>query len=107
MGMKKIDIEKVATAIEADAGESLPDLRQALAEAKAGVGRVTTPDQILVRQARERSGLTQAVFAQRIATPVATLRDWEQGRFAPPGGVLCLLRLIVKHPELSQELSAV
>ncbi|MEI8324302.1 MAG: helix-turn-helix domain-containing protein [Betaproteobacteria bacterium] len=105
--MKKIDIEKVATAIEADAGESLPDLRQALAEAKAGVGRVTTPDQILVRQARERSGLTQAVFAQRIATPVATLRDWEQGRFAPPAGVLCLLRLIVKHPELSQELSAV
>jgi len=106
MGIKKIDIQKVATAIEADAGESLPDLRQALAEAKAGVGRVTTPDQILVRQAREKSGLTQAVFAERIATPVATLRDWEQGRFAPPGGVLCLLRLIIKHPELSQELSA-
>lgn len=106
MGIKKIDIEKVATAIEADAGESLPDLRQALAEAKAGVGRVTTPDQILVRQAREKSGLTQAVFAERIATPVATLRDWEQGRFAPPGGVLCLLRLIIKHPELSKELSA-
>ena len=106
MGIKKIDIEKVATAIEADAGESLPDLRQALAEAKAGAGRVTTSDQILVRQAREKSGLTQAVFAERIATPVATLRDWEQGRFAPPGGVLCLLRLIIKHPELSQELSA-
>jgi len=106
MGIKKIDIEKVATAIEADAGESLPDLRQALAEAKAGAGRVTTPDQILVRQAREKSGLTQAVFAERIATPVATLRDWEQGRFAPPGGVLCLLRLLIKHPELSQELSA-
>ncbi|MDR3212940.1 MAG: type II toxin-antitoxin system MqsA family antitoxin [Azoarcus sp.] len=106
MGIKKIDIEKVATAIEADAGESLPDLRQALAEAKAGIGRVTTPDQILVRQAREKSGLTQAVFAERIATPVATLRDWEQGRFTPPGGVLCLLRLIIKHPELSQELNA-
>lgn len=106
MGIKKIDIEKVATAIEADAGESLPDLRQALAEANAGLGRVTTPEQILVRQAREKSGLTQAAFAERIATPVATLRDWEQGRFTPPGGVLCLLRLIVKHPELSKELSA-
>jgi putative transcriptional regulator len=35
------------------------------------------------------------------------LRDWEQGRFAPPGGVLCLLRLIIKHPELSEELSVV
>ena len=106
MGIKKIDVEKVAKAIEADAGEALPDLRQALAEAKAGLGRVTTPDQILVRLAREKSGLTQAAFAERIKTPVATLRDWEQGRFAPPGGVLCLLRLIIKHPELSSELSA-
>lgn len=103
---KKIDIERVAAAIEADAGEHLPDLRQALAEAQLGLGRITTPEQILVRQAREKAGLTQAVFAERIATPVATLRDWEQGRFVPPGGVLCLLRLIVKHPELSNELGS-
>jgi putative transcriptional regulator len=106
MGINKINIEKVAQAIEADAGEALPDLRQALAEAKAGIGRVTTPEQMLVRQAREKSGLTQSAFAKRIATPVATLRDWEQGRFAPPGGVLCLLKLIIKHPELSEDLRA-
>ena len=106
MGIKKIDVEKVAAAIEADAGEAIPDLRQALAEAKAGRGRITTPEQILVRQARELSGLTQEAFAKRIDTPAATLRDWEQGRFVPPGGVLCLLRLIVKHPELSKELAA-
>jgi putative transcriptional regulator len=106
MNIKNIDIEKVAAAIEADAGEALPDLRQALGEAKAGSGRVTAPEQILVRQAREKSGLTQAAFAERIATPVATLRDWEQGRFAPPGRVVCLPRLIIRHPELSQELSA-
>ncbi|KTT31143.1 helix-turn-helix domain-containing protein [Pseudomonas rhizoryzae] len=104
--MRDIDLENVAQAIEADAGEALPDIRQALQEAKAGlVGRVTTAEQILVRQARERSGLTQALFAERIATPVATLRDWEQGRFAPPGGVLCLMRLIAKHPELANELA--
>lgn len=106
MDIEKIDVEKVARAIEADAGEALPDLRQALAETQAGLGRVTTPAQRLVRQAREKSGLTQTAFAERIETPVATLRDWEQGRFAPPGGVVCLLRLIVKHPELSQELGA-
>lgn len=103
---KLVDIERIAKAIEADAGEALPDLRQALEEASAGVGRATTAEQILVRKARELSGLSQAAFAERIATPVATLRDWEQGRFAPPGGVLCLLRLIVRHPELSKELSA-
>lgn len=105
MSIKKIDIEAVAKAIEADAGEALADLRQALSEAKAGAGRITTPEQILVRQARQRSGLTQAAFAERIATPVATLRDWEQGRFQPPGGVVCLLRLLAKHPDLTQELA--
>lgn len=105
---RSIDVEKVARAIEADMGEALPDIRQALSELKAGtVGRVTTPEQILVRQAREKAGLTQAAFAERIATPLATLRDWEQGRFVPPGGILCLLRLIVKHPELSSELATV
>ena len=86
--MKKIDIEKAAKAIELDAGMPLPNLRQALEEAKASVGRVTTPEQILVRQARSRTGLSQQAFAERIATPVATLRDWELGRFTPPGGVL-------------------
>lgn len=105
---RSIDVEKVARAIEADMGKALPEIRQALSELKAGTaGRVTTPEQILVRQAREKVGLTQAAFAERIATPLATLRDWEQGRFVPPGGVLCLLRLIVKHPELSSELATV
>lgn len=104
--VKKIDIETVARAIEADAGDDLPDLRQALAEAKARVGRVTTPEQMLVRQARELTGLTQAAFAARIDTPLPTLRDWEQGRFTPPGAVSCLLRLIVNHPELTRVLSA-
>ena len=104
--MKKLDIEKAVKAIELDAGMPLPDLQQALQEAQAGMGRVTTPEQILVRQARSRTGLSQQAFAERISTPVATLRDWEQGRFTPPGGVLCLLRLIFKHPELTQELGA-
>jgi putative transcriptional regulator len=76
MGIKEMEIDAVAKAIEVDAGEILPDLRQALKEAKVGMARrVTTPEQILVRQAREKSGLTQTVFAERIDTPVATLRD--------------------------------
>lgn len=105
--MPELDIEAVAKAIEADLGETLPDIRQALLEAKNGfAGRVTTPAQMLLRQARAKTGLSQQAFAERIDTPVATLRDWEQGRFAPPGGVLCLLRLLGKHPELAQELTA-
>jgi putative transcriptional regulator len=101
-----MDIEKIARAIEQDAGMDLPDVRQALAEAKAGVGRVTTPEQLLVRAARAKAGLSQQAFAERIDTPVATLRDWEQGRFTPPGGVVCLMRLIERHPDLTAELAA-
>ena len=53
MDIKRIDIEKVARAIEADAGETLPDLRQSLAEAKAGLyARVHTPEQITTRRGR-------------------------------------------------------
>lgn len=107
MDMKNLDIEQVAKAIEADAGQPIEGLCESLAQARAGiVGRVTTPEQILVRQAREKSGLTQAAFAEQIDTPVATLHDWEQGRFTPPGAVACLLRLIIKHPELTHELTA-
>jgi len=101
-----MDIEKIAQAIEADAGMALDDIRQGLAEMQAGGGRVTTAEQLLVRSARTKTGLSQQAFAERILTPVATLRDWEQGRFAPPGGVLCLLKLIGNHPNLIGELEA-
>lgn len=68
-------IEKIANAIEADAGETLPDLRQALSEAKTRTGRAISPAQIAVRQPREATHLRQQAFADRIGTPVATLRD--------------------------------
>lgn len=101
-----MDIEKIAQAIEADAGMALDGLRQGLAEMQAGSGRVTTVEQLLVRSARAKTGLSQQAFAERILTPVATLRDWEQGRFTPPGGVLCLLKIISNHPNLIGELEA-
>ena len=57
--MDDFDLEKVAKAIEADAGEALPEIRQALSEAQANSGRVSTPEQIMVRSARRATGLTQ------------------------------------------------
>ncbi|MDR1461705.1 MAG: helix-turn-helix domain-containing protein [Azoarcus sp.] len=104
--LEKMDVEALASAIEADAGEAVPGIREALAQAKAGdFARVTTPGQMLLREARRKAGMTQLAFAEAIATPVATLRDWEQGRFDPPGNVLCLMKLIARHPYLIQELA--
>ena len=69
MGINKIDIEKVATAIEADSGELSPDLRQVFAEAKAGLGRVTKPEQILVRRA-VTSQIKSPVPASAVGSPL-------------------------------------
>lgn len=63
-----MDIEKIAKAIEADAGEPLPELRQALREAAERKGRVTTPEQMLVRVARAPLGDHQ----QRLRKPPAS-----------------------------------
>jgi uncharacterized protein (DUF4415 family) len=45
-----LDIEAVARAIELDAGQSIPNLRRSLNDAKAMTGRVTTPQQIAARR---------------------------------------------------------
>ena len=101
-----IDLDKIAKAIKVDAGMALPGLSESLAEMRSGiVGRIHTPEQILIRSARNKTGKTQQAFAELIKTPVATLRDWEQGRFNPSGAVLCLLHLISNHPDMIDELS--
>lgn len=53
-----MDIEKVAKAIEDDADEPLPELRQSLKEAEARIGRITMPEQIIERKGVEDNGQT-------------------------------------------------
>lgn len=65
--VKKLSVEKVAGAIEADAGEALPGLRQALAEAKAGrPGRVHTPEQVVARRRGRPAGSVAAVTKEPV-----------------------------------------
>jgi uncharacterized protein (DUF4415 family) len=64
--LKKLDVDKVAKAIEADAGQALPGLRESLAEAKAGkFAHVHTPELIATRRGRP-VGSTQAVTKQAV-----------------------------------------
>lgn len=61
MDIKRLDIMKVAAAIEKDAGEPIPGLRESLAEAKAGVyGTVHTPEQIAARKRGRPAGSVKA-----------------------------------------------
>lgn len=54
-----------------------------------------------IRSVRERVGMTQTEFAQRIGISVDTLRNWEQGRRYPTGTARALLRIIDRAPELA------
>lgn len=102
-----MNLDKIVAAIEADAGETIPELKNSLAEmANNEMARVYTPEQLLITEVRHTLQLSQPRFAHLIDTPLATLRDWEQGRFKPPGAVLCLIRLLRKHPDMAAELLA-
>ncbi|SFV09006.1 putative transcriptional regulator [Methylobacterium sp. 174MFSha1.1] len=48
---------------------------------------------------RSRLGMTQSVFADALGVPVATLRNWEQGRTQPDPAALALLRIVEREPE--------
>jgi putative transcriptional regulator len=52
-----------------------------------------------VRLAREKTGLSQERFAAALDLPVATLRNWEQGRFNPDPAARALMRIVAKDPE--------
>ena len=49
---------------------------------------------------RRKAGLTQAAFARQIGVPVATLRNWEQGRRRPDGPARVLLAMLAKDPDI-------
>lgn len=49
---------------------------------------------------REKTGLSQARFAELLGVSVRTLQDWEQGRRAPSGAARTLLLIADRYPEI-------
>lgn len=80
------------------------EILQGLRELKRGeYGRVTTVPS--VTSIRERTGLSQARFAQLLGVSVRTLQDWEQGRRAPSGAAKTLLMIADKNPRALLEVA--
>ncbi|RVU12499.1 helix-turn-helix domain-containing protein [Methylobacterium oryzihabitans] len=51
------------------------------------------------REVREQLGMTQAQFARTINAPLATVKNWEQGRTTVPPYVNTLLLVMDREPE--------
>jgi len=95
------DIERIAKAIEKDAGHHIDSIRDALKDVRdKNTGQVHSHEQLLVRAARAKSCLSQSAFAAAINTPTRTLQEWEQGSVTPPGAALKLCELILYQPDL-------
>jgi putative transcriptional regulator len=61
--------------------------------------RVHIPATIDTRTIRKKLKLTQQQFAARYHIPVATLRDWEQGRRVPDAPARALIAAIREEPD--------
>lgn len=53
---------------------------------------------------RANLNMSQAAFASMLGVSQRTLQDWEQGRRAPKGPAIALLRIAEQHPEIFSDL---
>ncbi len=56
------------------------------------------------RVIRSKLNLSQSAFAGLLGVSIRTLQDWEQGRRAPQGPAIALLRIAEQHPEVFAKL---
>ena len=56
---------------------------------------LAVPPQVI----RRRLGMTQEEFARALRVPLATLRNWEQGRYALDPAARSLLTIVARDPE--------
>jgi putative transcriptional regulator len=68
-------------------------------EADPATYKIYVPTDLDVKAIRQTLNMTQAEFANRYGFPVATLRDWEQGRGRPDTAARAYLLVISREPK--------
>ena len=53
---------------------------------------------VLAQAVRHQLGMTQVEFARALRIPLATLRNWEQGRVKPDPAAKSLLLIVARSP---------
>jgi len=75
------------------------DIARQIAEDPDTAPELTLDMLIAPKNLRRRLGMTQEQFADALGIPVATLRNWEQGRNGIDPAARSLLILVARDPE--------
>jgi putative transcriptional regulator len=80
-------------------------MKEAVAIAKGEMqpSRVFTVESPDVKAVREKTGLSQSVFAAMIGVKVKTVQNWEQHRRNPTGAAAALLTIFDREPETAMK----
>jgi putative transcriptional regulator len=92
----KTDRKKINRTTDADIRRHMTEDGQGPEYDLASFGPVIPP-QIL----RKHLGMTQSKFAKALRIPLATLRNWEQGRVLPDPAARSLLTIVAKNPKVA------
>lgn len=107
--IKNWNVSKMVDAVIADdpdAEEIRESLTRALEQVKRGeYARKTVVHVHPIVETRNKAGLSQNKFAEKLGISVNTLKSWERGQRNPSGAAAALIKLLSKRPELVGELS--
>jgi putative transcriptional regulator len=90
----KVDRAKIDATTEADNRQHMIEDGQHPEGNLSGFAPVIPP-QVL----RKHLGMSQAEFARALRIPLATLRNWEQGRVLPDPAARSLLTIVARNPK--------
>ena len=83
------------------------EILQGIRDIKAGrTGRRYTTESYPIVRAREKSGLSQAKFAELLGVSIRTIQDWEQGRREPNAAAKTLIKVAELHPSVLRKIAA-
>jgi putative transcriptional regulator len=102
-------IEGLQQAIAYERGE-LTNVRVHRVEVTARKAHAEKPPYyppLMIREVRQKLGVSQAIFAEMLGVSASTVRAWEQGKREPEGPARRVLQLADCHPEVLKELSPI
>ena len=70
-----------------------------IARGNAKPSKLYVPPEVSVREIRKKLNLSQDDFAAEFGFTINQIRDWEQGRTRPLGGLRAYLMLIKSDPQ--------